>query len=604
MKIRTQVVLLATILVVGLALGMGLASGLSIWFLGAGEMDNLERLLISERRNQLRGLVDNAFSVVSTANFYTDALKALENMRYGKDNMNYFFVLDADGVMLMHPVDKELELAGQLDLADADGRLFIKEIIGRATSEGQGFIQYRWPKPGEEAPSSQLAYFRYYPDWQWTICTGLYLDDIQAVISVKKGEVREAVGRGLAYLGLTTAMFTLLALFLGARLAGSISRPISEIGLRMEEIARGQGDLTQRIETKAGGEIGVLSSSFNVFAANLNDMMVEAADDAMGLAQAAGGLEDVAGRILEAADQALEVSRTAGGAVGQASENMVRASRSARENAEHTLQMSAELTQLSGQVQRIDEAIVTAGESTRHTNQAARAAAVAMGELNGGVAQIGAITADIEEISETTKLLALNATIEAARAGEAGKGFAVVAGEVKELARKTVQATDGIKERIASIQAQASQALARMEGIVTGVGEVDQAMESLAGFTEFLRGQASGMSQRSQTVSMTLAGLSRSADQTLGGVEAVGRDVANLDLAAGRMRALSREVSGGAQRLGQASSRLKGMLGRLKVERRGQTGAATGEAREELGASMKPALGPKAAEEKELHRAA
>ncbi|KHD37075.1 chemotaxis protein [Clostridium acetobutylicum] len=59
----------------------------------------------------------------------------------------------------------------------------------------------------------------------------------------------------------------------------------------------------------------------------------------------------------------------------------------------------------------------------------------------------------IAEIANQTNLLSLNASIEAARAGEMGKGFAVVANEVKELAKQSGDAVEGINNTIEKVNA-------------------------------------------------------------------------------------------------------------------------------------------------------
>lgn len=101
-------------------------------------------------------------------------------------------------------------------------------------------------------------------------------------------------------------------------------------------------------------------------------------------------------------------------------------------------------------------------------------------KLNLSAKNISKIIYLIKGVAEQTNMLALNAAIEAAGAGEAGKGFAVVANEVKDLARKTGEATGDISRQIEEMNEQMEIAVNAVVSITTVVDEVNNINNTIA----------------------------------------------------------------------------------------------------------------------------
>jgi methyl-accepting chemotaxis protein len=150
--------------------------------------------------------------------------------------------------------------------------------------------------------------------------------------------------------------------------------------------------------------------------------------------------------------------------------------------------MSGRFNMVAAACEELSSSMAEVSEQSQHgasVSQQAQNMAVetqrVMEQLGKSAGEINSVVELIKSIANQTNLLALNATIEAARAGDAGKGFAVVAGEVKELARQSSAATEGIQNRINEIQSNTNQAVKAIRQITDIVQDLSSINGQIAG---------------------------------------------------------------------------------------------------------------------------
>ena len=236
------------------------------------------------------------------------------------------------------------------------------------------------------------------------------------------------------------------------RLYVNLRKRLQQLVERLRDIAEGEGDLTARLEIDTQDDIGSMALWFNKFIEKLQGIVREIVSSAETLNTSSSDLYNLSGNMATAAKNVSASSKSVAMATEDVNNNMASVAASAEQTSTNVGLVAAAVEQMT----------VTVNDISKNTENARRIAAEAVEqtkitsarvtEYGKSAQEITAITETITEISEQTNLLALNATIEAARAGEAGKGFAVVANEIKELARKTSEATGEIKKKIEAIQ--------------------------------------------------------------------------------------------------------------------------------------------------------
>ncbi|WP_421866344.1 methyl-accepting chemotaxis protein [Motiliproteus sp.] len=343
----------------------------------------------------------------------------------------------------------------------------------------------------------------------------------------------------------------LLVVALMLILATRVLRKIDTLTRALDDLAEGEGDLTQRIDDNGRDEIGDMGRAVNRFIEKTQQLVTEAnlaADETSEHIDQMHGVTEQASQSVERQNQQLSQ-------VSQAMAEMAGTVQQVAERIQDNLVHVDRIRQASGEASGISARVKTDIETLVAQVQTAS-------EVVNGVAgqsqQIEVVLDVIKSIAEQTNLLALNAAIEAARAGESGRGFAVVADEVRALAGKTQQSTEDIQRQID-----------RLQGEVGGAVEV---IEQVCGYAQTSIEGIAGSDEQMQSVSDSVGGLydltndiAAMAEQQAQVSATVNENVEQISNEAELSAGLMQQNSRASDALAGLASSLKGTLGQFKV---------------------------------------
>ena len=439
----------------------------------------LKASMMEDRKQKTKNLVEVSLGIISHHHKLfsagkmseEDAKKAardsLRPLRYGKDD--YYFGFDTSGVYFLHGGNQAVEGQNKLDLKDTNGKFLVKDLIA-AGQAGGGFVEYWFPRAGQQTSEPKLSYAALFAPWNWVVGTGIYIDDVE----------REYKQAATLLGGISFGLFILLV-FIGWQVGGSVLRQLGgEPNVAVEIMRRvADGDLTASVGNAPKGS---LLAALDDMVKSLRDLMTQLTANANQLVSNAEKIKHASTEVSKAADHQTDATSAMAAAIEELTVSSTHISDSARDtenDSRNAMTLSAEGTQRVGQatiaIQKIATTVTDASGRIRALEERAK--------------QVSSIANVIKDIAGQTNLLALNAAIEAARAGEQGRGFAVVADEVRKLAERTSSATTEIEQMIQGIQ---SDTVGAVEAMSAALPEVEQGVLLANHASESLRGIEDG----------------------------------------------------------------------------------------------------------------
>jgi methyl-accepting chemotaxis protein len=365
---------------------------------------------------------------------------------------------------------------------------------------------------------------------EWLDLKPMLFKPLVALVDAARDEVGREVAAAEQRLQRATRLIVIgLAILLGVflpvavALHRGISIPLRTTVRLLRDLAKGEGDLTTRLDAGRRDEVGEMSRWFNTFMDKLHDIVGEAKRTAVDLAAASQ-------QLAAATERLSATSQEQASSLEEAAASLEEMTGTVRQNADSAGQAS----QLAAGSQ----------ETAQAGGRVVTSAVASMEDLTRASQRIVEITSVIDEIAFQTNLLALNAAVEAARAGDQGRGFAVVAAEVRGLAQRSAIAAKEIKGLI-------QDSVTRVEGGAALVRRSGQTLEEIIGSVKRVTAVIAEMAAASQEQSQ--------------GIAQVSRAVAQMDSTVQETAGQAEELTWTSQTLADQARQLEALVGRFRL---------------------------------------
>ncbi|HIW35801.1 MAG TPA: HAMP domain-containing protein [Candidatus Treponema faecavium] len=533
--------------------------------------------------NKLTGLIGCTITASSLNNEYARLLADFE-ANFGRDAV-LIVTSGADQLVTRYEFNREYGrfIDSAITSADLVSRsalpAAVQDAIRTAESGGNAQTSFDWDGKPYFMTRTPLENADY----------AVYLLVPESVLFTTAAHVRNVA----VWIGFAIAAVVIIATFI---IGSGISRSLVRTAAALRDISEGSGDLTVRLETKNGDEVGDMSRFFNKFIETLHSMIAKIQQESAAMGSVSSDLavrtsaiqndiqqisENVTDLNFKTEEQSASATETAS-TIEQITKNIESLKNQIENQSSAVTQSSAAIQQMVSNINAISSSLDKAAGGFKELKHATDNGKQSINTVQDMVTNVSGQSANLLETNEIinsiasqTNLLAMNAAIEAAHAGDAGKGFSVVADEIRKLAEDSASQSKVIAEELQSI-------VSNIESIVGATTQAETAFDTIvsqiAASSDLIEQISFAMKEQNEGSKQVLEALENIRDITVeirdGSVEMnEGTSVILREMT--RLTDLSQQVQENAHHIAQAIEEISGSIEEIGHDSEQNNGSVT-----------------------------
>ena len=193
-----------------------------------------------------------------------DAIRLLNNIRFEANKSNYFFVYEIKNMqggdnfakLLVNPNRQDIVGSSiSTNYKDVNGKKFREKFLKDIRENNESYTQYAYSKPGTNIVKQKLSYFKYYEHWNWVLAVGIYTDDMEKEILLKREDLENRIKKQVGQNVVLFIMFLSLAILISIVVSQKIDKVLKDYENKVKTKTDELENLNKTLENKVKYEV-------------------------------------------------------------------------------------------------------------------------------------------------------------------------------------------------------------------------------------------------------------------------------------------------------------------------------------------------------------